>query len=281
MSLIITTLISVIDSAAAKYIRFGEYKAVYGPYINFTLSNKECKGICDLHSLCNAYSIDTSNDGCFLSRCNIFIDVPSCSTCLFASKDIPLSVVLCPMTSTMVQHSSMTQSITTSLSEATTTTDPTTMPETTALTQYTTSKESTRLTQSTSAASSLITKTTNNTTDIIAKTTNYTTDGIAKTTNYTTELNMKDTAVGNTTCVCICRYVNQTLAESIETRKKELVLNKTKLSRAIRKLTSVSDFRKSVEIIGTVAIVVLVLFGFLLLCTDICSIMSFVLSKNV
>lgn len=203
-----------------------------------------------------------------LSRCNIFIDVPSCSTCLFASKDIPLSVVLCPMTSTMSQHSSMTQSTTTSLSA--TTTDPTTMSETTAITQYTTSKESTGLRQSTSAASSLISKTTNNTTDVIAKTT-----------NYTTELNMKDTAVGNTTCVCICRYVNQTLAESIERRKKELVLNKTKLSRAIRKLTSVSDFRKSVEIIGTVAIVVLVLFGFFLLCTDICSIMSFVLSKNV
>lgn len=279
MSLSITTLISVIDSAAAKYIRLGEYKAVYDPYISLTLSNKECKGICDLHSLCNAYSIDTSHDGCFLSRCNIFIDVPSCSTCLFASKDIPLSVVLCPMTSTMSQPLSMTQSTTTSLSA--TTTDPTTMSETTAITQYTTSKESTRLTQSTSAASSLISKTTNNTTDVIAKTTNYTTDVIAKTTNYTTELNMKDTAVGNTTCVCICRYVNQTLAESIERRKKELVLNKTKLSRAIRKLTSVSDFRKSVEIIGTVAIVVLVLFGFFLLCTDICSIISFVLSTNV
>lgn len=67
MSLSITTLISVIDSAAAKYIRFGEYKAVYDPYISLTLSNKECKGICDLHSLCNAYSIDTSHDGCFLS----------------------------------------------------------------------------------------------------------------------------------------------------------------------------------------------------------------------
>lgn len=270
MSLIITTLISVIDSAAAKYMRFGEYKAAYAPYISLTLGAKKCAELCDFYSSCNAYSIDTSYDGCFLSRCNIFIDVPSCSTCLFASKDIPLSVVLCHMTSTMPQHTSMTQSTTASLSETTTTTDPTTMPKTTAFTQYTTSKESTRLTQSTSSASSLITKTTNNTTD-----------AIAKTTNYTTELNMKDTAVGNTTCVCICRYVNQTLAESIESRKKELVLNKTKLSRAIRKLTSVSDFRKSVEIIGTVAIVVLVLFGFLLLCTDICSIMSFVLSKKV
>lgn len=83
---------------------------------------------------------------------------------------------------------------------------------------------------------------------------------------------MKDIAIGNTSCVCVCKYVNQTLDESIESRRKELVLNKTRLSAAIRKLTSASDYRTSVEVIGTGATIGLVLFGLIFFCADIFSI---------
>lgn len=273
MSLIITTFISVIDSAAVKYIRYKEFKTVSDPYINLPLTDKDCKAICDLHSLCNAYSVDTFNSSCFLSSCNTFRDVPTCSTCSFARKEIPSSVVLCSQTFTMSQFTTMTKSTTTSLSVRTTdpttlpdttnmtqyttksltvrTTDPTTMPDKTTMTQSTTFKDSTSLTQSSIATLSLITKTTNDT-----------------------------TATNDTSCVCVCKYVNLTLDESIERRRKELIMNKTRLSSTIRKLTSAPDYRKSVEVIGTLAIVVLVVLGLFLFCSDVCSIMSFVWFKK-
>lgn len=75
---------------------------------------------------------------------------------------------------------------------------------------------------------------------------------------------MKDIAIGNTSCVCVCKSVNKTLDESIERRRKELVLNKTRLSAAIRKLTSASDYITSVEVVGTGATIGLVLFGLMI-----------------
>lgn len=108
------------------------------------------------------------------------LPAPSCSTCFFAGKEHPLSVVLSPLTSGMPRSTTTIQSTTISLS--------------------------------------------------------MTTDSIAKITNYTADLDMKDIAVGNTSCVCACKYVNQTLDESLKRRSKELVLNKTKLSSVIRKL---------------------------------------------
>lgn len=252
MSLINSTmnLISVIGSAAVKYIRLGKYKSAYDPFITVPATDKKCREVCDLLSSCNAYAVDTSNFGCFLSSCDTFTDVPSCSTCLFAKKEIPSSVVLCSQASTMLQSTTMTQSTTTSLSV--TTTDITTMPDTANMTQFTTLKDSTSLMQYSFATSSLITKATNDT-----------------------------TAINDTTCVCVCKYVNQTLDESIERRRKELIINKTRLSSTIRRLTSASDYRMSVEVVGTVAIIALILFGLFLFCSDVCSIMSFVLSKNV
>lgn len=251
MSLIYSTinLISVIGSAAVKYIRLGKYKSAYDPFITVTATDKECREMCNVLSSCNGYAVDISNDGCFLSSCDTFIDVLGCSTCLFAKKEVPLSVMLCSQSSTVPLSNTLTQGTTTSLSV--TTEDRTTMPDTTNMTQFTTLKDSTSLMQYSIATSSLITKATNDT-----------------------------TAINDTTCVCVCKYVNQTLDESIERRRKELIINKTRLSSTIRKLTSAPDYRKSVEVIGTLAIVVLVVLGLFLFCSDVCSIMSFVWLKK-
>lgn len=97
-------------------------------------------------------------------------------------------------------------------------------------------------------------------------------ESFTKTINYTTDLDKEDIAIGNTSCVCVCKYLNQTLDESIERRRKELVLNKTRLSAAIKKLTFVSNYIMSVEVVGTVAIIGLVLCGLIFFCADICSI---------
>lgn len=64
-------------------------------------------------------------------------------------------------------------------------------------------------------------------------------------------------------CVCMCKYTNQTLKDSMEKRRKQLLLNKTELSSNIRKRMSAPDPRKSSTVVGTVAAVILVLFGLL------------------
>lgn len=59
-------------------------------------------------------------------------------------------------------------------------------------------------------------------------------------TNNTTQKAMKSTL-----CVCVCKHANQPIQESIEKRRKELILNKTQLSFNIRKRTSAGDNRKT------------------------------------
>lgn len=61
-------------------------------------------------------------------------------------------------------------------------------------------------------------------------------------------------AMNNTLCVCVCKYANQTIQESIEKRRKELILNKTELSSYMRKRTSARDNRKTSRVVGTVAL---------------------------
>lgn len=195
----------VLNSVSVKYVQFGKYKAAYDPYFILPANHKDCKWLCAKDSSCNGYFIDSSNDLCFLSRCNTYIDAPSCSACFFAGKEHPSSVEVCPLTSSMPQSTTKIQSTTISLSA-------------TILESFT------------------------------------------KTTNYTTDLDKEDIAIGNKSCVCVCKYINQTLDELIGRRRKELVLNKTRLSSTVRKLTSASDYRTSVEVIGTGATIGLVLF---------------------
>lgn len=80
-------------------------------------------------------------------------------------------------------------------------------------------------------------------------------------------------------CVCVCKDVNETTEEAIERRRNELFLNKTKLSSAIRRLTSAQDNRMSSKVIGTVSVIILVLLGMLFFCADICSVLLFFCTK--
>lgn len=178
------------NSVSLKYVQFEKHKAAHDPYFILPANHKDCKWLGDKDSSCSGYSIDFSDDRCFLSRFNIYNNAPSCSTCYFAGKEHMSSIVLCPITSSIPQSTTNIQGITILLSA--------TKPESI---------------------------------------------------NYTTDLDKEDIAIGNTSCVCVCKYLNQTLDESIERRRKELVLNKTRLSAAIKKLTFVSDYIMSVEVV--------------------------------
>lgn len=89
---------------------------------------------------------------------------------------------------------------------------------------------------------------------------------ISKNTSTTETMQITKNA---TVCVCVCKYTNQTLETSIEKRRRELILNKAELSSNIRKRTSAPDIRKSSRIVGTVAAIILVVYGLLFICTDI------------
>ena len=83
----------------------------------------------------------------------------------------------------------------------------------------------------------------------------------------------------NVTCVCVCEDVNITLQESIDKRKKELIINKKELSSSIRKLISAEDSRVSSKNIGVMGILVMTVFGLLLMCTDIFAVLRYICRK--
>lgn len=89
---------------------------------------------------------------------------------------------------------------------------------------------------------------------------------ISKNTSITETMQITKNA---TICVCVCKYANQSLETSIEKRRRELILNKAELSSSIRKRTSAPDTRKSSRVVGTVAAIILVVYGLLFFCTDL------------
>lgn len=176
----IIVLVSTTDTSL--YDDLGDKKRVVSHYRHFQGNESICRSECDNDPACNAYATD--NNGCFLSICDAYIDVPGCGSCTFSSKITNSSSVNCSKVSTAI------------------------IP-----------------------------------------------------------------------CVCLCKDVNQTTEEAIERRRNELFLNKTKLSSAIRKLTSAQDNRMSSKVIGTVSVIILVLLGMLLFCADICFVVLFFFRK--
>lgn len=148
---------------------------------------------------CNGYSVDTSKDGCYLSRCNMFYDV-SCSTCYAASKRYPMTDPYCP-------------------------------------------------------------------TDAPSSSTETTTQNSEEKSTLPTYNEME------AWCPCMCRNELITIVELMEMRRKELLVDKSKLSATLRKRTCASDSRTSSTAIGLVSVIILIACGSMLIGSDV----SFVL----
>lgn len=103
-------------------------------------------------------------------------------------------------------------------------------------------------------------------------------DGTVATTQSSRNVSESSVADGTennssvTLCHCICTNASRSLSESIEMRRNELKVNKTALNSSIRRRTSASDHRMSSRVIGAVGIIIIVIFGMLIICSDVFSV---------
>lgn len=141
--------------------------------------------------------MDTSENGCYLSRCNMFYDV-SCSTCYAASKRYPMTHPYCPTPGLLTVETTQNS------------TDKSTLP---------------------------------------------------------TDNKME------ASCFCLCKTEFINIVELIEQRRKELLVDKSKLSANVRKHTCATDSRTSSTAIGLVSVIILIACGSMLIGSDV----SFVL----
>ena len=82
-------------------------------------------------------------------------------------------------------------------------------------------------------------------------------------------------AINAVECVCVCKFTNQSLEDSIKIRKKELAVDKGSLTTAVRKLNSAKDIRKSSKAIGVLSVIVLITCGVLVICPDVFTCLNF------
>lgn len=80
---------------ANHYHHHGDNKKAVSPYITLHGDFYFCMSECDNDPACNAYSSDTSNDNCYLSSCDTYVDVRGCASCTFSSKVTNSSIVDC------------------------------------------------------------------------------------------------------------------------------------------------------------------------------------------
>lgn len=181
---------------------------------------------------------------------------------------MPESITI-PESTTMSGKTTLPESTTmpesTNISESTTMLDPTNLPETSTLAEATTKTESINIPENVSIKSLPHFNTMPQSTIEISST--------AMLMNNDTQV-----IINTSTCVCFCKYKNQTLEESVETRRRELTLNKTKLSSTVRRLTSAADHRVTSRVIGTVAIIILTVCGMVFFCADMYSVIIIGLS---
>lgn len=163
------------------------------PYDILNRTDKcECQQRWEEDRECNGYSIEYNSWTCSLSRCNYTNKDTWSSAFGFYSKKIQTSLLSCVPVTTM--------SINTTLESITPTRKQTTFKQSTPVTPLTPMDEPTNVTRLTIMTSSLNSKSIN--------------DAMQNTIN-------------SSLCVCVWKYINQTLEESIEKRKRELILNKT------------------------------------------------------
>ena len=258
------------------------------------MSSYDCKRSCCSDPNCNGYSIDESNDGCYLSKCDSCI--LSCSTCKFARKLVPTSTVICPPETTTSDDSATTTPGAETSSEPATTADrgmsTTVSTDVNGVDGHTSSASTDHISTSSDPTTADVDKSTTVFTSSTSQ--DYISTWItvdSQPTNpspiysqstkplpvYSTSASTQMT--GNVTCVCVCEDANITLQESIDKRKKELVMNKKELSFYIRKLTSAEDSRVSSRNIGVIGILVMTVFGLLLFCTDIFLVLRYFCEK--
>lgn len=89
------------------------------------------------------------------------------------------------------------------------------------------------------------------------------------------------TVINTTSFICVCTEVNQTVEEAIENRRRELTVNQQGLSSTTRKHTSAPDIRVTSKVIGSLAIVILIVFGLFFFLGDIISVSHFIFTKIV
>ena len=82
-------------------------------------------------------------------------------------------------------------------------------------------------------------------------------------------------AINAVECVCVCKFTNQSLEDSIKIRKKELAVDKGSLTTAVRKLSSAKDIRKSSKAIGALSVIVLITCGALVIFPDVFTSLNF------
>lgn len=175
----------------------GQNKAAINPYNSSTLSILLCDQACHDDQFCNGYSVDTLTNGCYLSRCNMFYDVP-CSTCSAGSKIYPTTNPYCPTPGSSTEK-------TTQNSE----------------------KNGTRSTDNKMEA----------------------------------------------WCPCMCKNESITIVELMKMRRKELLVEKSKLSATIRKRTCATDSRTSSTVIGMVSVIILIACGSMIIGSDVRSVL--------
>lgn len=273
------------------------------PYNILTTDRCSCRSQCEEERSCNAYSFDGNTDTCSLSTCDTYDSYLGCGSCVFYRKITRTSQSLCepaktmsynttlqsnsttiihltiqqttPVETTMEQNTNLkkqtTMKQTTTLEQQTTVEQTntekqsTTMEKTTSVNQYTTEKKRTTIGHSTTVKLSMSKEQRTSVTWLPSSTSSANTMTVTDTTQNTKN---------STLCVCVCKHRNQTIQESIEKRRRELIVNKTELSFNIRKRTSARDNRKTSRMIGTVAVIILIVYGLLFFCADIWNLLA-------
>lgn len=229
---------------------------------NDTATESSCLAQCGRDAICNGFFFHYNM--CYLTSCTCNTSSEAYWSPSYKKKnpDSPISCV--PVTTMSEQQTTIKQTAAeeqqTTVEQTNSEKHSTTKEQTTSVNQYTTEKQSTTIGPSTTLKLST------------SKEQRTTLPWLTTLTSSSNTMTINDTmqnAMDSTLCVCVCKHTNQTIQESIEKRRRELILNKTELSFNKRKRTSAGDNRKTSRVVGSVGVIILVLYGLLFFVADI------------